>query len=237
MSKPDLDLEDLLVPGGFGFDDAPGELLVPSSGPELAMRKKAALGLSQHHAERLVGYGFYAPDGDARGHWTVAPEDCFRATKIYAWSAAQGAHIESMCFGNDDEQVIGGHSWPAELFACWASPEQFLALYAGLGSATPGPHRVLFKRLPAQLNFDVPLDLPTLSIGQSLSVRWSGALTGLFICGRELVPQPREEGQPGQPGGQEKFSEPPIPPSSPPGCPGLPGCPSSLPAATKDPTP
>ena len=133
--------------------------------------------LSRRHAERLVGYGFFAPDGDRSGSWQMSPSDYFRATKIYAWKwKDESARIESLCFGND-EQLVEGSSLPADLFACWASPEQFLALYAGLDVASPGFHRVFCKHLPAQQNFVVPLDFPTLSIVLQLSIRWTGSLT------------------------------------------------------------
>ncbi len=144
--------------------------------------------------EHRVGYGFFKPEGNREGQWTMSPLDCFRATKIYAWTPedARAARIESLLIGSD-EQLEPGGSLPADLFTSWVSPRQFLEMYGGLEDPAPGFYRVLMKNLPAQPHFLVALDFPTLSIGKWLTVGWSGALTALFVCGRELLPQRREE--------------------------------------------
>ena len=155
----------------------PDGLVAGSCGP-LSMRP-----------EHLVGYGFLAPEGDRRGRWQFSPEQPFRATKIYAWGwKGETASISSLLFGSD-EQLVDDHPAPADLFASWVSPKQFLELYGGVENPAAGNHRVLCKHLPGQMSFMVPLHLPTLLIGESFEVSWTGPLTAFFVCGRELLPE------------------------------------------------
>lgn len=137
--------------------------------------------------EHLVGYGFFAPEGDRRGRWQFSTEQPFRATKIYAWGwNGETAAISSLLFGAD-EQLDSDHPVPADLFASCVSPKQFLELYAGIENPAAGNHRVLCKHLPGQPCFAVTLDFPTLSLGGAFEVAWTGPLHAFFVCGRELL--------------------------------------------------
>ena len=246
MTKP---LQDVLSSGDFGFADSSesledlvplDDLFTPRAAEEAAPSMHAirpdglvagSCGPLSRSPEHLVGYGFLAPEGNRQGRWQFSPQDCFRATKIYAWAwKGETALISSLLFGSD-EQLAGDHPLPADLFSSWVSPKQFLEIYGGVDDPVAGQHRVLCKHLPGQPCFAVTLDFPTLSLGGEFEVAWTGPLHAFFVCGRELLPQRQEQAA----RSKEQAPDPDPDPDPPPGL-NLEPCSLQPPAATKDTT-
>lgn len=140
--------------------------------------------------EQTVGYGFYFPGGAELQRWQAAPAGTFRPTRLFAWGEGTG-RVRLLHFRlGASEQLVA--PLPGELLSSWPTAEQFLTIYGARPEALPGFHRFVFRGLPQQAQFPVPLDFPTIPLGQSMETEWTGQLRAFFVCGREISPERRD---------------------------------------------